>query len=72
MTNNGDKVLIIQLATLLDNDWENNNKIIAFLASCYNNNTGNKVETKIDPLHILATAIQKANAGDASEFTSST
>ena len=72
MTNGRDKVLITQLATLLDNDREESNKVTAFLARCYNDATGSKVETEIDPLHILATDIHKANAGDASEFTLST
>lgn len=70
--NGRDKALITQLATLLDNNWEESDKVTAFLASCKNDDTGSKVETETDPLHILATAIHKANAGDASEFTSST
>ena len=72
ITNGRDKALITQLAILLDNDWEENNKVTAFLASCYNDDTVSKTETEIDSLHILATAIHKANARDASEFMSLT
>lgn len=72
MTNSGDKALITQLVILLDNDWKEHNKVTVFLASCYNDDTDSKVETKINPLHILATAIHKENARDVSEFTSST
>ena len=72
MTNGRDKALITKLATLLDNDWEESNKVTTFLASCYNDDTVSKAETETDLLHILATAIHKANVGDASEFTSST
>lgn len=72
MTNGRDKALITQLVALLDNDWEESEKVTAFLASCCDNHTGSEVATKTDPLHILATAIHKANASDASEFTSST
>lgn len=72
MINSRDKVLTIQLARLIDNDWEKNNKVTAFLASCYNNDTSSKIENETNPFHILATAIHKANEGDASKFTSST
>lgn len=72
MTNNRDKVLITSLVTLLDNNWENNNKVTTFLASCHNNDTSNKIETKIDLVHILTTAIHKANKGDTNKFTSLT
>lgn len=72
MTNDRDKTIIVKLTTLLDNDWEKSGKIIAFLASCYNNDTGSKVETKIDPLYILSIAIYNANIGDDNEFISST
>lgn len=42
------------------------------LASCYNDNTGSKVKTKIDLLYILVIAIYIANIGDNNEFTLST
>lgn len=69
MTNGRDKTLITQLATILDNDWKENDKVTTFLAICYNNKTISKAETKINPLNILATAIHKARAEDASGFT---
>lgn len=72
MTNNRNRILIIQLATLLDNNWKESDKITAFLASCYNNDTGSKVKTKTKLFHILAIASYKANARDASKFISST
>lgn len=71
-TNSRDKALLTQLVTLLDNDWGETGKVTALLDRCYNDDSGSKVEPETDPLHILATAIHKANAGDASEFTSST
>lgn len=69
MTNGRDKAQITQLAILLDNNWEENDKVTVFLASYYNNNTGSKVETEIDALHILVTAIHKPNIGDTNKFT---
>lgn len=72
MINGRNKALITQLAILLDNDWEENNKVIAFQASCYNDITGSKVDTETDSLHILAIAIYKTNGGDTSKFTSLT
>lgn len=72
MTNNKDKVLIIQLITLLENNWKKSNKVTAFLASYYNDDTGSKIKTEIDPFYILATATYKINTEDTSQFTSLT
>lgn len=61
--------MIIKLAILLNNDLDQNNKVITLLAICYNENTNSKVETKTDPLSILATTIYKANKVDDRKFT---
>lgn len=68
------KALITHLASLLDKDWEENDKVTAFPASCCNNSEdpGAEVDSEIDPLHILASVIHKADAEDASEFAMST
>lgn len=65
--------MIAQLTSLLDNDWEESEKITPFLATCCNEGEAleAQVDAKIDPLNILATFIHKANAGDVSDFTSS-
>ncbi len=65
--------LVAQLTSLLDKDWEDYAKVSAFLASCcdQDQDPGNKaLESKLDPLHILATAIQKANAANPADFSS--
>lgn len=54
---------------MLDNDWEKSDKVTAFLASSYNHDSDSKIELKTDSLHILATAIDKANIEDINEFT---
>lgn len=72
MTNSRNKAQITQLAILLDNDREKNDKVIVFLASYYNNNTGSKVKTETNTLYILVTAIHKLNTGDTGKFTLST
>lgn len=69
MTNSRNKILITQLAIFVDIDREESNKISPFLANYYNDETNSKVEIKTDTLYILATAIHKANARNASEFT---
>lgn len=60
-----------QLSILL-NDWKQDEKVSAFLASCYDQgqNSGNEVlESKEDPLHILATSMQKVNVTSPAEFS---
>ena len=65
--------LVTQLASLLDKDWEEEEKISALLASWENSQKENSTyETKMDPLQILAASIQKANAGNPADFLSTT
>ncbi len=64
--------LVAQLTSLLNKDWEDDAKVSAFLASyCdQDQDPGDKaLESKLDPLHILATAIQKANAANTADFS---
>ena len=59
---------ITLLAKLLNDDWEQEEKISAFLTSIDDDapNTG------LNPLHILATSLQKANSTDPGDFAFST
>ncbi len=65
--------IVAQLTLLLDKYWEDNTKVSAFL-SLYcdqDQDPGDKVlESKSDPLHILGTAVQKANAANPADFSS--
>lgn len=68
--------LVTQLTSLLDKDWEENTKVSAFLASCCDKDQGLSdeapdIDAELDPLHILAASIHKANAGNPSDFSSS-
>ena len=65
--------LVTQLTSLLDKNWEDDAKVSAFLASCYDQDQdpGNEaLKSKLNPLYILATAIQKANAANPADFSS--
>ena len=65
--------LVTQVTSLLDKNWEDDAKVSAFLASCcdQDQDPGNEaLESKLDPLYILATAIQKANAANPADFSS--
>lgn len=59
---------ITLLAKLLNNDWEQEQKISAFLTSI----DDNVPDTSLDPLHILATSLHKANSTDLGDFVFST
>ncbi len=66
-------ILVAQLTSLLDKDWEDYAKVSAFLASSFgqDQDPGNEaLESKLDPLYILATAIQKTNAANPADFSS--
>lgn len=58
------------LVLLMEKDWEEKNKVNAFLNSCDSKNV-NEGETEPSLLHILASIIHKANIRDTSEFMSS-
>ncbi len=65
-------VLVMQLSTLLD-DWEQDAKVSVFLTLCCDQgheSANEGLESKEDPLHILATYMQKANAASPAEFSS--
>ena len=67
--------LITKLTSLLEKDWEDD-QVLASLTTCEGSNEdddSNKADSfEADPLHILAAAINKANAGNPSDFSSST
>lgn len=60
--------LITLLAKLLNDDWEQEEKISAFLTSI----DDDVPDTSLNPLHILAASLQKANAADPGDFVFST
>ncbi len=65
--------LVVQLTSLLYKDLEDDVKVSTLLASFCDKDQdpGNiALESKLDPLHILATAIQKANATNPADFSS--
>ncbi len=68
------RALIIELTSLLGKEWEDD-QALAFLTFCKKNkDKDSKGVSSIEQnlLHILATAIYKANATNLSDFTSST
>ncbi len=70
----GTRALIIELISLLEKDWEND-QVSAFLTTREKNkDQDSKGVSSIeqDPLHILPTAIHKINTTNPSNFTSST
>lgn len=60
--------LITLLAKLLNDDWEQEQNISAFLTSI----DDDVPDTSLDPLHILATSLHKANSTDPGDFVFST
>lgn len=65
--------LVMQLSTLLEN-WDQNAEVSAFLASYCDQGQESADETlknEEDPLYILAASIQKANATNPADFSSS-
>lgn len=65
---NDTDALITLLAKLLNDDWEQEEKISAFLTSI----DDDAPDTSLDPLHILATSLQKVNSTDPGDFVFST
>ncbi len=64
---------VAQLNFLLDKNWEDDAKVSAFSASCFGqdqDSSDEALKSKLDPLHILATTIQKANAANPADFSS--
>ena len=66
--------LITKLTSLLEKYWEDG-RVVAFLTSCKESNADDNSHEadspEQDPLHILAAIIHKANAGNSSDFSSS-
>lgn len=65
-------ILIIQLASILERDWEEKLDVTIFIASCNNQDhkpTNSSLEAEINPFQILAISIQKANAENLMDFS---
>ncbi len=60
---NDTEALVILLTKLLDNDWEKNHT---------SNDQEAAPDTGLDPLHIFATSLNKANTTDPGDFVSTT
>ena len=65
------EALITLFVKLLSDDWEEEEKISAFLASI-DDNDSHMPDTGLNPLHLLATSIHKSNSTDPGDFVFST
>lgn len=61
------EALITLFVKLLSNDWEEEEKILAFFASIDNDN-GHISHTSLDPLYLLATSIYKSHFINPDDF----